>query len=270
MSIDRSVLAVFWGTVLLAACAGSGEGLDTNGRPLAEGGDTSGVLTPDLAAIQAKVFTPHCTGCHAGVGAPQGLRLDSGNSYGSLVGVPSGEVATLLRIEPGNPGRSYLIQKLEGRAAVGGRMPLGQAALPEATIAVIRQWITDGAANSPASSGGLLAVQTVSATTQVIAIGLTADADASLVNSATVGLVRMRGGVDETEDLARRVSVSEYNTTLILLRPLEPLAPGLYRLSLRGSGAAAIADNAGRAFDGDRDGSPGGDWIATLTVGTSP
>lgn len=270
MSVLGRLLAASCGTVLLAACAGSGEGLDANGRPIGEGGDTAGVLTPDLAAIQANVFTPYCTGCHAGAGAPQGLRLDPGNSYGSLVGVPSSEVTSLLRVEPGNPVRSYLVQKLEGRAAVGSRMPLGQSALPASTIAVIRQWIMDGAANSPAPSGGLLAVQTVSATRKFIAIGLTAPADVSLVNTTTVGLVRLGAGVDDTEDTSRRVSVSEHNAALILLRPLDPLEPGVYRLSLRGSNAAGIADIAGNALDGDHDGRPGGDWIATLMVEESP
>lgn len=52
----------------LAACAGSGEGLDENGRP--EGEDSGGALQPTFPSIQAMVFTPVCTGCHAGAAAP--------------------------------------------------------------------------------------------------------------------------------------------------------------------------------------------------------
>jgi hypothetical protein len=38
-----------------------------------------------------------------------------------------------------------LIQKLEGTAASGSRMPLGAPALDQTVIDDIRQWITDGA-----------------------------------------------------------------------------------------------------------------------------
>ncbi|WP_395703224.1 hypothetical protein [Aquabacterium sp.] len=131
----------------LASCGGgSGEGLDVNGRPLTGGDDGSaGPLRPTFSSIQARVLTPICTGCHAGAAAPMGLRLDAGSSYALLVGVPSAEAPGLRRIAPGNPGESYLIQKLEGSAAVGARMPFGGPYLDAATIAVIRQWIADGA-----------------------------------------------------------------------------------------------------------------------------
>lgn len=129
----------------LAGCGGgSGEGLDANGRPLGEG-SAGGPLAPTFASIQANVFTPVCTGCHAGAAAPVGLRLDAGSSYELLVGVASGEVGSLQRVNPGNPDASYLIHKLEGSAAVGARMPFGGPYLDEATIAVIRQWIAAGA-----------------------------------------------------------------------------------------------------------------------------
>lgn len=132
--------------LLLAACGGgSGEGLDANGRPLGEGGGATGALQPTLASIQANVFTPVCTGCHAGASAPVGLRLDAVSAYGLLVGVPSGEVPSLQRVKPGDPDNSYLVQKIEGRAAVGARMPLGGPYLDDATIGVIRTWIANGA-----------------------------------------------------------------------------------------------------------------------------
>ena len=132
----------------LAACGGgSGEGLDANGRPLteSEGAGGQGQLRPSFSSIQANVLTPMCVGCHAGAAAPAGLRLDAGSSYALLVGVASAEVGSLRRVAPGNPAESYLIQKLEGSAAVGARMPLGGPYLDAATIAVIRQWIADGA-----------------------------------------------------------------------------------------------------------------------------
>jgi hypothetical protein len=145
----RRPLASTAAALLLAACGGgSGEGLDANGRPLTEGGSDgggSGALEARFASIQDRVLTPVCTVCHAGAAAPMGLRLDAGNSFALLVGVPSVEAPGLLRVAPGRPDDSYLIHKLEGRAAVGARMPLGGPYLDAATIAVIRQWIADGA-----------------------------------------------------------------------------------------------------------------------------
>lgn len=130
----------------VAGCGGgSGEGLDSNGRPLSEGGGGNGTLTASFASIQANVFTPRCTGCHAGASAPQGLRLDAASSYALLVGVASAEVPSLQRIAAGDPDASYLVQKLEGRAAVGVRMPYGGPYLDDASIAVIRAWVAAGA-----------------------------------------------------------------------------------------------------------------------------
>ena len=78
----------------LGACAGSGEGLDGNGRPLDEA-PTPGTRSP-FEQIQDTIFTPVCTQCHAGASAPLALRLDAGNSYALLVNVPSVQVPSLL------------------------------------------------------------------------------------------------------------------------------------------------------------------------------
>src|SRR5262245_22384580 len=134
--------ATYVAAALLTACAGDGSGLDQNGRP-GDGGATA--LLPEFESIQTHVFTPICATCHSGAAAPLGLRLDAGASYAMLVNAPSVEAPALNRITPGNPDASYLIHKIEGTAAAGGRMPLGGPALPAETIAVIRQWITDGA-----------------------------------------------------------------------------------------------------------------------------
>jgi len=253
---------------LLAACAGSGEGLDENGRP-GEPGDGDGVLTPDLQSIQEKVFTPICTQCHVGAGAPAGLRLDAAGSYGALVGVPSSEVPSLLRVKPGDPGSSYLVQKLEGRAAVGDRMPLGQPALPDATIAVIRQWIADGAPNVAVAGDARLAVQAITASASVISIAFTRAIDASLVNETTV-VVEATTGAGNAKAVRTRAAASVVNDALVLVVPELALAPGRYRLSLRGTGPAALADWNAVVLDGDGDGRPGGDWNGTVSIGGTP
>ncbi len=105
----------------------------------------TGGLTFD--EIQTTVFTPNCAtaGCHSGATPQQGMNLEGGNAYANIVNVASMEVPALMRVNPGNPDDSYLIQKLEGTAAVGVRMPFGGQPLDQTTIDDIRQWITDGA-----------------------------------------------------------------------------------------------------------------------------
>src|SRR5271154_3009301 len=147
--------AITAATLLIAACAGNGAGLDDNGQPIVPGGTTP-PLSADFDSIQANIFTPICSVCHVGGAAPEGLRLDAANSYNLLVGVPSTEVPSLLRVDPGDPADSYIIQKLQGHAAVGAQMPLGGPYLSSDTIGVIRQWITDGAPPSAAAAAGSL------------------------------------------------------------------------------------------------------------------
>lgn len=106
---------------------------------------------PTLAEVQAQVFTPSCalSGCHLGAGAPFGLDLSEGRAYTNTVGVRSGEVPALFRIAPGDPDASYLVHKVEGREGiVGARMPLGRPPLSEQRIALLREWIADGAPES--------------------------------------------------------------------------------------------------------------------------
>jgi len=132
----------------LAGCgAGTGEGLDQNGQPISSGvGATP--LAPTLASIQVNVFSAYCEVCHRGAAAPQGLQLEPGLSGGNLINVHSPQDPTLMliRVIPGNPDASFLIQKLEGTQTLGDRMPLGGPPyLPQSTIDVVRQWIQDGA-----------------------------------------------------------------------------------------------------------------------------
>lgn len=143
---------------VLAACGGNGEGLDANGRPIGEnpgtggGGDQSGdgPFQPTIEDIQAHVFTPICSRCHHGALAPQGLHLDATQtSYDNLVNVASQEAPQLKRVLPGDPNDSYIIHKVEGTQESGNQMPNGcpssEPCLDHDTIAVIRQWIADGA-----------------------------------------------------------------------------------------------------------------------------
>src|SRR5271154_1643729 len=125
-------------------CAGNGQGLDQNGQPITLGGGSGGPVTADFQSIQDNVFTPICSKCHIGASAPEGLQLDAAHSFNLLVGVPSAEEPNLLRVKPGDPDESYMVLKIEGAAGIeGNQMPSGETPLPQATIAAIRQWISN-------------------------------------------------------------------------------------------------------------------------------
>jgi hypothetical protein len=66
-------------------------------------------------------------------------------SAANLVNVTSAQAPPLQRVTPGDPNNSYLIQKLEGTASVGARMPAFSPPLDQATIDAIRDWISNGA-----------------------------------------------------------------------------------------------------------------------------
>jgi len=133
------MLAVLTGGL---SCAGEGTGLDEFGNPLGSGSP----LGPTLEGIQANIFTPICTQCHTGAAAPLGLALDEGVAFQNLAGVASVEIPELKRVEPGDPERSYIIWKIEGRPEIlGVRMPRGLAPLSGEQIAAIRGWIQAGA-----------------------------------------------------------------------------------------------------------------------------
>jgi hypothetical protein len=77
--------------------------------------------------------------------------------YASLVNVPSTELTTRDRVEPGMPSLSWLMNKLDGTqhafdgqcvgGGCGGTMPLNQPQLTPAVRDAIRTWILNGATN---------------------------------------------------------------------------------------------------------------------------
>jgi hypothetical protein len=265
-SVKKDALMVLLAvSAVVSGCTGgNGDGLDISGRPLQEGGDV--VLAPTLESIQANIFDPSCTVCHAGASAPQGLKLDAANSFINLVGVPSNEVS-LLRVSPGDPDQSYLIRKLEGSASVGGQMPLGGPPIPQATIDFVRQWISDGAmAAAVAISKGMRpAVVTISPDPDStinqlpdrITAGFNLDIDASTINFATFQIIRSGGdnnfGNGNEETIAvTSVGLSTINPRLAML-DLRGIASvdDRYRIILKGIGPSVILSNDGVAIDGD-------------------
>jgi len=266
---------------VLAGCAGNGDGLDESGRPVDNGPEP---LAPTFASIQQNVFTPICTTCHAGASAPLGLRLDEASSYAAIVNTASVEVPGLRRIRPGDPDASYLIQKIEGRAAVGSRMPLNQPALPQATIDVIRQWVAQGAqrpvvATSNTKPATLLAVnpladEIVDGGPAEILIASPNAIDASLLQTGAFTVVRSGGdgSFDEGNEVAvdtLQLSLRSQEPTVLAATNSQAWVPDSYRITIAGNGSLAAQDRDGRPIDGDADGQAGGDFVVYFEVGRS-
>jgi polyvinyl alcohol dehydrogenase (cytochrome) len=117
---------------------------------------TTSTLPPSWKAIQATVIGPRCAGCHGGSGGLSGLEgCVTGHSV--MVGVPSSQLPSMKRVEPGDPDRSWLVQKLDGTQnqfdaqCVGGfcgsAMPPGAVLLTPEEREAIRAWIRAGAQN---------------------------------------------------------------------------------------------------------------------------
>jgi hypothetical protein len=272
MQINRATsapVAMLWTlSGLLAGCAGSGVGLDVNGNPLSADSSAPEPLTAEFQSIQDNVFTPICTRCHIGAGAPEGLQLDQAHSYALLVGVPSAEAPSVLRVKPGDPDHSYIIQKLQGSSGiVGVQMPFGGPYLPQSTIDVIRQWIANGASPPPTAAVSMASVSheipaaapfaviatmpldagAVSAPLSSIAIGFSDPPDASYLNGA-VHLLQTNAAPAEIPVL---IVQAQGNPATVLLTPVAPLAPGAYRVTLRGGGAYALTSVHGAALPAD-------------------
>ena len=263
---QRILLAL--ATLVLAACSGGSGGDNGNtGNP----NPPPAAFNPVFSEIQSNVFTPSCavSGCHTGGSAPQGLRLDEANSYGLLVDQPSSEVPATLRVAPGDPDNSYLIQKLEGTASVGAQMPLNGTPLPQSTIDIIRQWITDGALDDRAPSPDPIRVTSLSPVPG-------SDLDTFILEAS--GTDGTFGDGNESTVAAAAITTSPANAPMTATFDLTgvALADDTYRVRLLGDGASVILDIDANALDGEfsgafpsGDGVQGGDFEATFTLTTA-
>ena len=115
-------------------------------------GDTgdSSADTPAFTEDLQPIFNRNCVGsCHDATTRSGGLTLAADVAYSELVGVPSEQVPSLVRVAPGDPDVSYLLNKLEGtHMSVGGegtRMP-PELVLAQTELDLFRAWIEAGAA----------------------------------------------------------------------------------------------------------------------------
>jgi hypothetical protein len=132
--------------------AGCDEGLSTLAGPTPN-------LEPTFSSIQRDIFeatdstgrTP-CMQCHTDQGRNPsgGMNLRHDVAYASLVNTNSARKAGEVRVIPGDPANSYLIDKLRGAPdIVGQRMPLPAGPyLSDGQMMIIRRWIELGAPNN--------------------------------------------------------------------------------------------------------------------------
>jgi len=132
---------------------------------------------------------------------------------------------------------------------------------PQATITAIRQWIMNGAMNAqPASLAAAISLEAAKAfaiqsTAPVdnaivhgplpqVVVAFNHELDASLVNDTTVSLEQINASQmnEDSGALAISAAVAAHNPAVLLITPKAPLGAGRYRVSLRGTSAAALAD----------------------------
>lgn len=132
---------------LLALTAGCGTVKSPTEPPSPSGGGPAF----SFARIQAEIFTPTCAegGCHDAASASGGMVLAAGRAYGEIVDRRSTESASLDRIEPGDPERSYMIKKLRGDPDItGAQMPFDNpGSLTREQMDGLIGWIRAGAPN---------------------------------------------------------------------------------------------------------------------------
>lgn len=162
-SIVRLALAAALLSVLSACGPGSGQGLDADGNlsinatdsgdDVGGGGDilpgASGNPSATLSWVQSNVFGGVCSICHSGASAPMGVDWSSESATCSNINRSSGEIPSLMEIDSGNPGNSYVVWKIEnsgpnGEDIVGVQMPMSNPPLGADAIQNIKDWIGDG------------------------------------------------------------------------------------------------------------------------------
>jgi len=119
----------------------NGDGADT-------GGGNSGVVS--FATDIQPIFTAQCARCHTpgGIADLAGIdaRLLEGEAYDDIVNIMSVQQEEFVLVVPGDSAASLLFLKISSSSPpVGNRMPLFSTPLSSGEIALIRDWIDQGA-----------------------------------------------------------------------------------------------------------------------------
>ncbi len=128
------VLATAVGLVCLAAC--SDEGVAP---------PPPDPLPVSFAQDIQPIFDNRCVGCHVAGGQAPFLVLVGNQSYTNLVGVAATVYPGSQRVVASDPDASVLYNKIADTGIFGGVMPPVSPALPTDQVAIIRDWIAQGA-----------------------------------------------------------------------------------------------------------------------------
>lgn len=224
--------------LLMVACGG-GSG-STASSMMAPAAGQMPTLMATFDSIQANIFTPLCATCHSGSNPPANLNLDATHSYSDLINVPSTEQPSIVRVKPGDPMNSFLVQHIQSE---------GDGASPT-DLTFIEQWITDGA--PPSASAMAMAEkfqlasvdpdtgnQLTSAPPHII-VGFTQELDASRIDGTSAVLERMANDGGANAKIAAQVAIPAGNPRALMVTPNSPLAPGSYRLMIDAPDGTAI------------------------------
>jgi hypothetical protein len=130
-----------------ANCGSCGNACDGGSACVMGGCDCAGDGVSFTAEVEP-VLVDGCAGvgCHGFPVSAAGLDLRLGQAYANLVGVPSTQCDDRLLVAPGQPGASYLMDKLQGiNLCFGTQMPKADQPLSASDLAAISEWICRGA-----------------------------------------------------------------------------------------------------------------------------
>jgi len=224
--------------LMMVACGGGSGSTASSLVPPASGQSTPLMATFD--SIQANIFTPLCATCHSGPNPSANLNLDAAHSYNDLINVPSTEQPAIVRVKPGDPMNSFLVQHIQSE---------GDGASPT-DLSFIEQWITDGA--PPSASGMSMAEKfqvasvepdtgdQLSVAPQHIIVGFTQELDASRIDGTATVLERIAADGGANVKIAAQVAIPAGNLRALIVTPNSPLMPGSYRLVIDAPDGTAI------------------------------
>lgn len=101
-------------------------------------------IDPTYTQIYSQIFTKSCAGnaCHGAMGTQGGLGLfNADTAYDQLLGKTDGR----MRVEPGNPACSILMERLNSDDE-SFRMPYRGTKLEPGLLCAVQKWIESGAA----------------------------------------------------------------------------------------------------------------------------
>jgi hypothetical protein len=248
-------------TLLLSGCgAGDGTGLDQFGQPISDTPSEPEVPQPDASKftrIQQEIFTPICSVCHSGSGAPLGLVLDNlEQSAANLINMDSATNSSFKRVLAGDADNSFLYMKVSGNPVAGNQMPLGQTPLSADAQQLIKDWINEGAPIPTEISNFTLAAKS-----QNNALAMTIDLTFSHeLNIDTVSDLMI------TADSGQVLSSGQYHLSqpdkqhLQLTIPKQPGLGDKITININNPSINNVLSTSGLWLDGDRDGQQGGEF----------